>query len=89
MAVGGHASDLPNRLLRALGGAVVARREELGFTQEEVEHRSRLDRTYISGIERGVRNPTVRSLLKLAQALETTPATLLKHAEKRSRLGAS
>jgi transcriptional regulator with XRE-family HTH domain len=37
-----------------------------------------LDRTYISGVERGVRNPTVLVLSELAQALKVPPARLLE-----------
>jgi transcriptional regulator with XRE-family HTH domain len=36
-----------------------------------------IDRTYISGIERAVRNPSLDLIVKLAKALKTTPAELL------------
>ncbi|WP_133573079.1 helix-turn-helix domain-containing protein [Maritalea mobilis] len=45
-------------------------REIKGISQEELAHRTNLDRTYISGIERGVRNPTIRVLERLASALD-------------------
>jgi len=67
--------------LRALGEAVRKRRLELGVSQEELSFRSDLDRTYISGVERGVRNPTVKSLWKISVALETQPSALLLTAE--------
>lgn len=51
------------------------------MSQEDLGFASELDRTYISGIERGVRNPTVRSLLRIADALATTPADLLAAAQ--------
>lgn len=44
-------------------------RQEKGLTQEEVEARSGFSQQYISGLERGRRNPTVITLHELAQAL--------------------
>jgi transcriptional regulator with XRE-family HTH domain len=41
-----------------------------GLTQEALEASSGFDRVYISGIERGVRNPTIIAVAKLANALE-------------------
>ena len=53
-------------------------RKAAGISQEELAHRARLDRTYVSGVERGVRNPTVLVLQDLAGALGVGPAELLK-----------
>ena len=63
--------------LKALGAAVRAAREALGLSQEELGFEAELDRTYVSGIERGVRNPTGTSLRRLASALSTSPGQLL------------
>ena len=52
-------------------------RREAGFSQEELAHRARLDRTYVSGVERGIRNPTVLVLQDLAAALGIRPMDLL------------
>ena len=72
--------------LKALGAAVRAVREQQELSQEELGFEADLDRTYISGIERGVRNPTVTSLCKIAAALGTSPAQFLVSAEsKRGR----
>ena len=62
--------------LKLLGQNVRDRRSELELTQERLADIAGLDPTYISGIERGVRNPSVLSLLKVAEALETTIAEL-------------
>ena len=48
-----------------------------GLSREELAHRADLDRTYISGVERGVRNPTVLVLQALATVLGVQPADLL------------
>ncbi|MEB1978854.1 helix-turn-helix transcriptional regulator [Xanthomonas campestris pv. campestris] len=51
------------------GAAVRRQRELLRLSQEDLADRSGLDRTYISGVERGVRNPTLQVMQKLADAL--------------------
>ncbi len=69
--------------IAAFGEAVRRRRKRLGLSQEALGFVSGLDRTYVSGIERGVRNPTLRIIWRLAEALSTTPSALLKASEKR------
>ena len=44
-------------------------REERGWSQEEFADRAGLHRTYVSAVERGVRNPTLSVLERLAKAL--------------------
>ena len=68
-------------LCRSFGAAVRARREELDLSQEDLGFRSDLDRTYISGIERGVRNPTLKTVGRLAKALGTRASKLLSSAD--------
>jgi len=53
-------------------------RKKKGLSQEELAFESDLHRTYISGVERGVRNPTVLILEKIADALAVEPSALLK-----------
>ena len=56
--------------MRKLVGKNFARlRREKGLTQEQVEERSGFSQQYLSGLERGKRNPTVITLYELAQAL--------------------
>lgn len=62
---------------RILAKNVRAARERLGLSQEALADEAEIDRTYISGIERGKRNPSVDLLARLAEALKTTPAALL------------
>lgn len=63
---------------KRVGGNVRRLREKLDISQEELAERAELHRTYISGVERGVRNPTVLVLAKIAAALGAEPANLLK-----------
>ena len=58
-------------------------RRELGWSQEDLALESGLHRTYISGIERGVRNPTVLVLQKMADTLGVDAAELLVAGKKR------
>jgi len=45
-------------------------RRQLGLSQEEVAHRAGLHVTYLSGIERGQRNPSLKNIRRIAVALE-------------------
>ncbi len=59
------------------GTRVRARRYELGLTQEQLAERSEFHWTYVSSVERGERNVTLRSIVHLAVALELDPAELV------------
>ena len=61
-----------NPVLVALGKNVRELREQKKLTQEALAERSGLDPSYISGIERAVRNPSVLSLARLADGLDCT-----------------
>jgi transcriptional regulator with XRE-family HTH domain len=62
---------------RQVGLNVRHLREERGWSQEELAFECQLHRTYISGVERGIRNPTVVVLKGIATALKVPPARLL------------
>lgn len=61
-----------------LGRVVHQQRIRLGISQEDLADRVGLDRTYVSGIERGIRNPTLLVLLRLAQVLGVPAGRLLE-----------
>ena len=63
---------------KRLGLNVQRIRRQRSWSQEELAFQSGLHRTYISGIERGVRNPTVLVLERLAEALGVPAAALLE-----------
>ena len=49
-----------------------------GWSQEEFADLAGYHRTYISGIERGIRNPTVTVVDRLAKTLMASPAELFE-----------
>lgn len=59
-----------------LGKRVKQFRTELGYTQEKLEELTGLDRSYISGVERGARNPSIKNISKLAKALRVKVSDL-------------
>jgi transcriptional regulator with XRE-family HTH domain len=63
---------------RRLGLNVQGLRRARGWSQEELAERAGLHRTYVSGVERGVRNPTITIVEKLALALGATIGELAK-----------
>ena len=65
----------------AFGRAVRAIRTERFLSQEQLAERAHLDQTYLSGIERGVRNPTLRVISRIAEGLETSLPELFRVTE--------
>ena len=63
---------------RAIVGNNVRRlRQQAQLTQEQLAFAAEIDLTYVGGIERGKRNPSVLVLARIASALNTEPAELL------------
>jgi transcriptional regulator with XRE-family HTH domain len=63
--------------VQLLGANVRFHRKLKGLTQEELAVRAEMERSYVSDLERGVRNPSVRALGQLADALGIEPHELL------------
>ena len=58
------------RLKRGLAQSVKLRRKELGLSQEDLADLAEIDRTYASQLERGVANPSLEVLYRVARSLE-------------------
>ncbi len=58
------------RLKRGLAQSVKLRRKELGLSQEDLADLAEIDRTYASQIERGVANPSLEVLYRVARSLQ-------------------
>ena len=67
-------SNMPRNIaadpfLSAFGSHLQSLRKKKGLSQEETADRAGVHVTYLSGIERGFRNPSIRNVRRLAQAL--------------------
>jgi len=65
------------KTLLLFGAHIKSLRLQQAFSQEHLAFLSGLDRTYISGVERGKRNLSLLNIIKLASSLNVTPAKLL------------
>jgi len=70
-----------HRALKAFGSNLRTERERKKLTQEKLAEKADLDPGYISGIERGIRNPSILSVLRIAKALGTTVSDLSREIE--------
>jgi transcriptional regulator with XRE-family HTH domain len=66
----------------AFGDAIRRIRKTRGLSQEGLALECGLDRTYVSGIERGTRNPSLTNILKIATALDVDPAEIFAGAQE-------
>lgn len=64
------------------GRKLRAYRLERNLSQEELAEASGLHRTYISGLESGTRNPTIKIVVQVAKALGITASELLEGVDK-------
>ena len=66
---------------RAFGQALRKRRRAAQLTQEKLGFEAELDRVFISRLERGLKQPTFHTILKLAKALGCSASELVADAE--------
>jgi len=66
-------------VVQLLGANVRRHRKLRGMSQEELSLEAGMKRSYVSDLERGTRNPSVRALGRLADALGVRPAALLEN----------
>jgi transcriptional regulator with XRE-family HTH domain len=72
----------PNDLkAKAVGVVVRELREQAGHSQERLSNECGFDRTYISRVERGIINPTISRLWRIADALESPLSDIAKRME--------
>lgn len=64
---------------KQLGLNIRALRLEQGRSQEQFAFDAGIHRTYVSGVERGARNPSLTVIERFANALGVSPGTLLDH----------
>jgi transcriptional regulator with XRE-family HTH domain len=66
-----------NIIIKKFASNILRIRKIKGISQEKLALKAGLDRTYISGIERAVRNPSLKNIAKIADALDVPPSKLL------------
>lgn len=81
-----RAQDASSSIGIAISRAIRERRVNLGVSQEELGNRADLHRTYISDIEAGRRNLSLRSLFRIASGLGLSVSDLLKMAESKKEI---
>jgi len=69
---------MDEQILCNFGLHIKALRKKKKLSQEQLASLSELDRTYISGIERGKRNVSLLNIIKIAEALELEASALLE-----------
>jgi transcriptional regulator with XRE-family HTH domain len=67
--------------LSGFGNHLRALRIRAGLSQEELADRAGIHVTYLSGVERGLRNPSIRNVRRLAQAMEVPTKELFSFDE--------
>ena len=72
-------------LAREFGRILKQARVERELSQEKLALESGLDRTFVSMLERGLRQPTLNTLFSLARTLKMNPSELVGSLERRSR----
>ena len=63
-----------------VGGNIRRLRQAAGLTQEQLAFEASIDLTYVGGIERGRRNPSLLVMVRIAEALKVGPERLLERA---------
>ncbi|MFO5999201.1 helix-turn-helix domain-containing protein [Pseudomonas aeruginosa] len=66
----------------AFGKALRQKRKEAGLTQEELALQADVQRNYVSLIERGINQPTITTIFKLAKPLKCPPSEMVASVEK-------
>jgi DNA-binding XRE family transcriptional regulator len=71
-------SSVTNITVKKFATNILKLRKIKGMSQEKLAFNAGLDRTYISGIERALRNPSLKNIAKIASALDVPPSKLLE-----------
>ena len=66
------------QVLRTLAGRIKYLRRSKGWSQEQLAERASMQRSYLADLERGYRNPSVRTLVKVANAIGVSISALFR-----------
>ena len=73
---------MPQDLEQLFGQILRKVRREHGLSQEELGFEANYHRTYISQLERGQKNPSLKAIFRLARALGVKPSEMIRQVEK-------
>ena len=71
-----------DRVAKAFGRALSEQRAAVGVSQEALALTADVDRTFVSQMERGIRQPTLTTVWKLAAALRIRPSAMITRMEE-------
>lgn len=71
------------KIAKVFGILLKELRTKSGLTQEGLAHEASLERTYISFMERGLRQPSLRVVLALCEALDVAPSEVMRLLEEK------
>ncbi len=69
-------------MLKIIGSKIRKLRENKGWSQEQLAFECKLHRTYIGSVERGERNITILTLIRIAKTLNVSVSEILKDIDK-------
>ena len=67
-----------NEISLICGEVIKKYRQQIGISQEELAHRAGVDRTFVSRLERGIRQPTITTVIQLSRGLEISAEELVR-----------
>jgi len=74
------------KLERAFGKILRDLRKKANLSQEALAFECQLDRTYISLLERGLRQPSLKTIFQIATALDISPESIIKKVRLKSKV---
>ncbi|WP_017295242.1 helix-turn-helix domain-containing protein [Geminocystis herdmanii] len=77
----GEKNQIIDSIQKQFGEVIRKKRNKVGISQEKLAEFCDLHRNFISEIERGVKSPSLKTIILLAIALDCSPSVLLKEAE--------
>ena len=77
-----ESTNVDSRLANRFGKALARNRQTMGISQQALALECDLDRTYISLLERGKRQPSLSTIFVLARALSIRPSELIRETEE-------
>ena len=80
-AVSGKVGEKSAQMV-AFGGAIYQFRIEKNLSQEELSLRSEVDRSYLSQLERGDKEPCLGTIFRLSKALDSVPSEIFLRAQQ-------